>query len=158
MKHATLFSITLFLSAAKLLGATESVSLFVVYQSQNDFQSTVDGVKEGIINQGMIVRGELHIQDMLERTGGDLGFDDVVYDRATSIEFCNANLTHQMVRLDPRNVGVCPFVISVYKGKGQMDPVNISYRRYRLYGDAEELLETIHALHDEIATTAIEEW
>ncbi len=104
----------------------------------------------------MLVSGTLHVQDMLTRTGKDLGFEENVYLRAESVEFCSALMSHLMVSADPRNLVVCPFTIAAYELAENPGQVYIAYRKQFLAGEAGEATNAVIEMLDEIAREAAE--
>lgn len=138
--------------------ANEDASPIVVYTAENDFETTLENVKEAIISRGMIISDTLHIQDLLQRTKDDLGFKHTVYRQAVSVEFCNAKLSHQMVQADPSNLVTCPFIISVYVRADDPQTTHIAFKKPHLVGEATKVSEDIFALHDEIIQEALEGW
>ncbi len=128
----------------------------VTYQSANDFETTKEYIEQAITDKGLRVSGTLHVGEMLNRTGADLGIEHQVYIKAESVEFCSATVSHQMVQVDPRNLVVCPFTISVYVLNKTPDQVYVSYQKPSLRGDSLEITEIINNLLDSIAHDAIE--
>ena len=61
-----------------------------------------------------------------------------------------------MVLLDPANLTICPFTISVYVLNAQPDQVYVAFRRSSLAGDAGELESSIFAMLNAIVEEALE--
>ncbi len=61
----------------------------------------------------------MHMNEMLERTGEDLGLGGALYGQAESVEFCSAVLSRKMISEDPRRIVNCPFIIAVYTLPGE---------------------------------------
>jgi len=87
---------------------------YVVYESESDFDTVMDGAKAAIQERGMYINNIMHMGEMLERTGKDLGMDEKIYGRAESIEFCSAVLSRKMTLENPARIVNCPFILSVY--------------------------------------------
>jgi uncharacterized protein (DUF302 family) len=87
--------------------------------------------------------------DMLNRTGADLGATSKIYEQAEIIEFCSAALSRKMMELDPHNIPLCPFAISIYTLPGEKNMTWVSYRQPK--GNAADLAA---ALLEEIAAEA----
>lgn len=89
--------------------------------------------KEALImaieNRGLVINYTSHIADMLERTGSDLGTSRKIFGQAEIIEFCSAKLSRRMMEIDPHNIVMCPFAISIYTLPGEKDRVWLSYRK-----------------------------
>ena len=128
----------------------------VVYAADSDFEDVVENIKMAVTDRGMLVSGTLHVQDMLARTGKDLGFEKNVYLHAESVEFCSALMSHRMVSADPRNLVICPFTIAAYELAEKPGQVYIAYRKQYLAGEAEEATEAVLSMLDEIAREAAE--
>ncbi len=125
-----------------------------IYTTDQAFEDVVENVKMGVIDQGLLVSGTLHVSDMLNRTASDLGFSEV-FSKAESVEFCSALISHKMAQAAPENIGVCPFTIAVYVKKDEPDRVYVAYRIPILSGDAAEVSAAIVELLDGIAQEAL---
>jgi uncharacterized protein (DUF302 family) len=126
-----------------------------VYQSEEPFEDVIDNIKMAIEERGMLVSGVLHISDMLNRTGPDLGYGKV-FEKAESVEFCSASLSHKMVQVAPENLTVCPFTIAVFAKAGQPGRLFVAYRRPQLLGKAEAVTHEIIEMLDGIVKDSIE--
>ncbi len=62
----------------------------------------------------MYINNVMHMGEMLERTGKDLGMEEKLYSQAESIEFCSAILSRRMTAENPARIVNCPFILSVY--------------------------------------------
>ena len=82
-----------------------------------------------IEGRGLVINYVSHIGDMLERTGADIGATRQVFAKAEIIEFCSAGLSRQMMELDPHNIVLCPFAISVYTLPGETQTTWVAYRQ-----------------------------
>ncbi len=128
----------------------------VVYPAHSDFEDVIDYIKMAVEARGMLVSGTLHVQDMLTRTGKDLGFEKNVYLHAESVEFCSALMSHRMVSADPRNLVICPFSIAAYELAEKPGQVYIAFRKQLLAGEATEATNAVVKMLDEIAREAAE--
>jgi uncharacterized protein (DUF302 family) len=95
-------------------GLSPAGSGYAVYESQAPFEDVLDALKLAIEERGMYINNLMHLSQMLERTGKDLGDERPIYGRAESIEFCSAVLSREMTREDPARLVNCPFIVSVY--------------------------------------------
>jgi uncharacterized protein (DUF302 family) len=125
-----------------------------IYTTDQTFEDVVENVKMGVIDQGLLVSGTLHVSDMLNRTASDLGFSEV-FSKAESVEFCSALISHKMAQAAPENIGVCPFTIAVYVKKDEPGRVYVAYRIPVLSGDASKVSAAIVELLDGIAQDAL---
>jgi uncharacterized protein (DUF302 family) len=128
----------------------------VTYPANGSFEDVLQALKMAVTNRGLLVSGTLHVQDMLARTGKDLGFPDPTYLKAESVEFCSAQMSHRMIAADPRNLVICPFTIAVYVRADEPDQVYLGYRQIYLAGDADEETKAVLELVDDIAQEASE--
>jgi hypothetical protein len=87
---------------------------YAVYESESDFETVMDGAKAAIQERGMYINNVMHMSEMLERTGKDLGLGGAIYSHAESIEFCSALLSRKMTEEDPTRIVNCPFILSIY--------------------------------------------
>ena len=127
----------------------------VRYSVDSDFAAAKDALEMAIVNQGLVISSESHIDEMLKRTAADLGIDRSVYEHAVAFEFCSANYSRRMMQADPHNVVFCPFVISVYQPAGQ-SRVYIAYRRPQRPDAGTEVKEALDAVGDLLDSIARE--
>ncbi|MDJ0807712.1 MAG: DUF302 domain-containing protein [Gammaproteobacteria bacterium] len=127
----------------------------VIYQSEESFEDVIENIKMAIEERGMLVSGTLHVSDMLNRTGPDLGYSKV-FEKAESVEFCSASISHQMTQVAAENMSVCPFTISVYVKSAEPDQLYVAYRRQQLAGEAAEVTQAIEEMLDGIVQDSIE--
>jgi uncharacterized protein (DUF302 family) len=152
--------------AALLLGSgllqadgDASDSFMVRHSVESDFDAVKDNLRWAIEGQGLVITAEAHIDEMLKRTGRDLGIDGDVYGHAVAFEFCSAKFSRQMMAADPHNIVFCPFVISVYNLPADPDTVFVAYRRPERVTGSEEsrsALDAVGDLLEVIAQEAIE--
>jgi len=126
---------------ASTVSAAEVVTPIATYESEEDFATVKENVVNAIINHGFTVSNTLHISEMLNRTGKDLGFPNAVYVIAESIEFCSASISHKMTQLSPLNLTICPFTIAIYNQPDKPDQVHVAFRKPHLVGKTPEKLE-----------------
>ncbi len=99
---------------ATLIGAVASVGIasgtiafgaqaeeYAVYESESSFEDVMDALKLAIQERGMYINNVMHMGEMLERTGKDLGMEEPIYTQADSIEFCSAVLSRKMTLENP---------------------------------------------------------
>jgi len=155
----------LFLSALLLLTAallsipawsSDDEPPVVVYPASAEFDEVVENIQLAITDRGMLVSGTLHVQDMLARTGVDLGFPEDIYLKAQAVEFCSALMSHRMIAADPRNLVICPFTIAAYVLTEEPEQAYVAYRRQVLAGESAEVSAAVRTMLDEIARDAAE--
>jgi uncharacterized protein (DUF302 family) len=101
---------------------------YAVYESESSFEDVMDGLKLAIQERGMYINNIMHMGEMLERTGKDLGMEDPIYTKADSIEFCSAILSRKMTLENPARIVNCPFIIAVYTLPNQPDATYVAHR------------------------------
>lgn len=129
----------------------------VVYKANASYDEVKELINQAIEGRGLVVRGMSHVSDMLNRTGKDLGYPAEVFSQAENFEFCSADISHQMVAIDPSNATTCPLVISVYTLTSEPGQVYVAFRRQILAGQGIDAIEQkIFDLVDSIVREAIE--
>jgi hypothetical protein len=107
------------------LAADDSI---VTVKVEGDFFDVSANVRSAIVGKGINISNIVAASHMLHRTRADFGYDDNVYLEAESYEFCSARLSHKLARINPDNIVLCPFIISVYVVADEPNIVRISYR------------------------------
>lgn len=143
-------------NAAIAIDDVNEESAVFVYKTQGVFNDIKEDLELAIADRGLQVSGTLHISDMLQRTGKDLGYPKSVYSKAESIEFCSASVSHLMVSTHPANAVICPFTIAVYILSDEPETIYIAYRKPYLAGKADQALRTILELMHGIVRDVIE--
>ena len=157
VKRAILIYCCLGWSLGAWAGTTvPAVQSTVTYQTEDVFESVGENAESAIIDRGLVIGRTLHVREMLDRTGPDLGFPYNVYLEAVALEFCSASISHRMIAADPVNIVVCPFTITVYVKVDDPDKVFVSFRQPELVGDDGSISVDIFSLLDGIAREAIE--
>jgi len=101
---------------------------YAVYESESSFEDVIDALKLAIEERGMYINNVMHMGEMLERTGKDLGMEEQIYTHADSIEFCSAVLSRKMTAEDPTRIVNCPFIVSVYQVPDKPDTTFVVHR------------------------------
>ncbi len=125
-----------------------------VFESEESFEDVIENIKMAIIDRGMLVSGTLHVSDMLNRTGPDLGYSQVFL-KAESVEFCSALISHKMSQAAPENITICPFTIAVYVTQAEPEKVRVAYRQPLLAGEAKAAKKAILEMLDGIVEDSI---
>ncbi|MCU7937256.1 MAG: hypothetical protein KZQ99_20675 [Candidatus Thiodiazotropha sp. (ex Dulcina madagascariensis)] len=146
----------LLFSAGHLLAAEPPVerSPVRVFISEESFEDVLENIEMAIIERGLLVSGTLHVSDMLNRTGPDLGFAQL-FSKAQSVEFCSALMSHKMSQAAAENIAICPFTIAVYVKLAEPDKVFAAYRPPQLAGDGGEAANAIVDLLEGIIEDSI---
>ncbi len=114
--------------AALLSPAVNGDDAYAVYESESRFEDVMDALKLAIEERGMYINNVMHMDEMLERTGKDLGIAETIYTHAQSIEFCSAVLSRKMTAENPARIVNCPFIVSVYTLPGQPGKTYVAHR------------------------------
>lgn len=101
-----------------------------VYVSDSAFADVMDGLRLAIEERGFIINKVMHMNEMLERTGADLGMDEALFGEAQSVEFCSSALSRRMMAEDPSRIVNCPFIIAVYTLPDEPGKTLVAHRRF----------------------------
>jgi uncharacterized protein (DUF302 family) len=98
------------------------------------FDTVLFELKNAIIDRGLVVDYEGHLQKMLERTSeaaGSVTAEGIKtpYLHAKFLQFCSSKLTHEVVSKNPRNIAICPYVVFVYEVRGKPGIIHVGYRK-----------------------------
>jgi len=96
-----------------------------------DFDGTFDdatfAVESAIVGQGLVIDYVSHVGDMLNRTGGDVGSEAMIFKNADIFLFCSAVVSRQVMEKDPMNITHCPYGIFVMETE---DGVIVGHKDY----------------------------
>jgi uncharacterized protein (DUF302 family) len=114
-------------------------------------------LSNAITKRGLAVDLNGQIGQMLDRTGADVGSTKKIYAHSEFFAFCSAKLSRAAMEADPRNIGLCPYVVFMYELAAKPGEVVVGYRRPApAGGDAsKEAIGDIDALLDGIAKDAV---
>ncbi|MET0066257.1 MAG: hypothetical protein ABW076_07915 [Candidatus Thiodiazotropha sp.] len=149
-----LCSLVLGSSSLAAAEAADEASPIRVFSSAESYEDVVENIRMAIVERGLLVSGTLHISDMLNRTGPDLGYKQV-FSKAESVEFCSALMSHKMAQAAAENVVTCPFTISVYIKEDEPGQVYVAYRQPQLNGESDEAHTAIVELIEGIISDSI---
>ena len=127
-----------------------------LWKSEESWSDVKENVEMAITDLGLKISGTMHISDMLNRTGKDLGFEKEIYEHAEGLEFCSAEMSHKMAQVDPSNIAMCPFTIVFYEKKDEAGTVYIGFRSVKLNGDAAQLEKEIYTMLKDLVESSIE--
>jgi uncharacterized protein (DUF302 family) len=130
----------------------------VSYSKQAKFEDVRDDLRLAIEGKGLVIDYHSFVNQMIERTGKDLGSTRKVYVDAQAFVFCSAALSRKMMEADAANAAMCPYSVMVYATAQEPDKVFVTYRRpWRPDGSAasKAALKEVEALLDGIARTAL---
>lgn len=148
-----LLGISLNCSSESKLPTKESPITYTSH-TEEDFEGVKEAVEMAIGDQGLIVSGTLHISEMLNRTGKDLGFKPI-YKIAEGVEFCSSKISHLMAQVHPSNVSMCPFTVVIYQLTDEPEKTYLSFRHVSLKGDGEAVEKKIINLLQTVVDEAL---
>ncbi len=130
---------------------------YAVYKSASPFPDVMQALTMAIEEKGMYINNVMHMGEMLERTGKDLGMDQRIYTHAESIEFCSALLSRKMTSDNPHRIVNCPFIISAYVLPSEPDITYIVHRKIHM-GDGEGVMKEVASMLESLGKAAQEAW
>jgi len=137
--------------------AGPSVGPIARYSTAGKFDNVKEDVQLAIQNRGLVVEQASRINDMLVRTGKDLGTTKQIYLDAEGYSFCSAVTSRAMMEAEPHHIAYCPFVIVVYVLPQEPQRVYVAYRRPEPTGNAKArlALRQVEELLDGIVRDAL---
>ncbi len=130
---------------------------YAVYKSESSYEDVKQALTMAIEEKGMYINNVMHMSEMLERTGKDLGIGGKIYEKAESIEFCSALLSRKMTSENPHRIVNCPFIISVYVLPNEPDVTYVVHRKVHM-GDSEGAMQEVKAMLESLGKAAQEAW
>lgn len=128
----------------------------IITKAGESFDVIKENVESAIADAGMIVSGTLHVSDMLNRTGKDIGFEKNIFKKSEAVEFCSSVISHKMAIAHPSNISMCPFTVAIYELNDEPGVIYLSYRRVKLLGDGEKVEKEIVDLLQTIVDDSVE--
>jgi uncharacterized protein (DUF302 family) len=119
-------------------------------QIKGSFEDVYFDLKNSIVNEGLVIDTVLHVSDMLNRTGKDVGSTKPVYLHGQTLGFCSATLSRAAMEADPENMAFCPYSIFIYEAADTPNVITVGYRK--LMGgsspDSQDALRAVNKLLD----------
>jgi uncharacterized protein (DUF302 family) len=145
------------LAVAAIAHADNNPGPYVIYETKGKYADVLDELNQAITNRGLVVGTTSHVQEMLSRTGKDLGGRRPLYDNGDVLQFCSAVLSRKAMEADPRNIIFCPYGIAVWTEAGKAERVFVGYRRTEAPGSPQSAaaLKEVEKLLDDIVREAI---
>ena len=85
----------------------------MVRSFDGSFEDATFAVESAIVGEGLVIDYVSHVGDMLNRTGVDVGSDQMLFKAADIFVFCSAVVSRQVMEADPMNIAECPYGIFV---------------------------------------------
>jgi len=148
-------SLISFVSAKENTKQSTPMTIAIISKKiEGKYLDVVQNIRSAILGKGIHIAHELHAGDMLQRTGTAYGYKKNIYSNAEIIEFCSAELSQKLARIDPDNIVLCPFSIGIYSLLSEKNIVHISYQVPNGKPGTEEVVKEIKALISEIIEDA----
>ena len=126
-----------------------------IYQTTGEFADVRQDLVDAIIGQGYVIDYNGRPSEMLKRTRKDVG-GKPLYLEAEYLVFCSALLSRKTMESDIRNVGYCPYILTVYETKQNPGTIYISYRKLTSSSNGDSSLVAVEQKLDEIAREVVE--
>lgn len=136
------------------LELVETEEPITIYRTGETLEDVKFELEMAIINKGFTLNDALHISDMLQRTGKDLGITEPVYIESETLSFCSAILTHKFTQSHPAYMVLCPLTLSIYTTVAEPDETYVAFRKPML--NDETLSQTIEDTFNSIIHDALD--
>jgi uncharacterized protein (DUF302 family) len=145
------------LAVASTAHADNNHAPYVIYETKGKYADVLDELNQAIINRGLVVGTTSHVQEMLARTGKDLGGGSRLYENGDVLQCCSAVLSRKAMEADRRNIIFCPYGIAVWTEAGRPERVFVGYRRTQAPNSPQSAaaLKEVEKLLDDIVREAI---
>ncbi|WP_227270888.1 DUF302 domain-containing protein [Roseobacter weihaiensis] len=110
-----------------MAGASQAAEQAVIYPFEGSFEDAAFAVESAIVGRGLVIDYVSHTGEMLNRTAADVGSDVALFAEADIFLFCSAQLSREVMEIDPMNIAYCPYGVFVAERDGE---VMIGYREY----------------------------
>ena len=137
------------------LAFTDENQNLVIYEKEGEFADVREDLVDAIINQGYVIDYNGRPGEMLKRTRKDVG-GQPLYLQAEYLVFCSAVLSRKMMESDIRNVGYCPYILTVYEINQNPGTIYVSYRKLTSANNRDSSLLAVDNMLDNIAREAVE--
>ena len=101
------------------------------YSREAKFEDVREDLVIAIQNRGLVVDHTSYINNMLERTGKDLGTTTKIYVDGQAFSFCSAVTSRKTMEADVHNIVYCPYTLVAYATLNEPSIVHVAYRRPR---------------------------
>ena len=99
----------------------------ITYDFEGSFEDATFALESAIVDRGLVIDYVSHVGDMLNRTGEDVGSEEVIFENADIFLFCSAAVSRRVMEEDPMNIVHCPYSIFVAERDGE---VMMGHRAY----------------------------
>jgi uncharacterized protein (DUF302 family) len=98
------------------------------FTAKGDYEDIKFQLSNAIVERGLTVESTGALNEMLKRTGPDVGSTKVIYKSAEFLTFCSARYSRRMMEADPANIAFCPYVIFIYEAVAKPGEIVVGYR------------------------------
>lgn len=116
-------------------------------QVKGSFEDIYFELKNAIVDKGLVIDTVLHVSDMLNRTGKDVGSTKPVYLHGQTLGFCSAKLSRAAMEADLASLAFCPYSIFIYEAAAAPNAITIGYRKLS-GGTSPRSQEALGAIND----------
>lgn len=155
MNTLKLLVITLLISLWSTLALAGGNPDLQAYAKKADFADVRQDLIDAIINQGYVLDFNGRVGDMLKRTRKDVG-GKPLYREAEYMVFCSAVLSRKTMEADIRNIGYCPYILTVYESNANPGTIYVGYRKLTSGKYSHDSLTAVEKMLDDIAREAVE--
>ncbi len=139
---------TVFAAILGMMAVPAMAQEVVTTPFNGSFEDATFAVENAIVGEGLVIDFTSHVGEMLNRTGADVGSDVTIFDAADIFLFCSAQVSREVMEVNPMNIAHCPYSIFVADQGGE---VVIGHRTY-----PEGEMQKVEALLDGIVKSALE--
>ena len=139
---------TVFAAILGMMAVPAMAQEVVTTPFNGSFEDATFAVENAIVGEGLVIDFTSHVGEMLNRTGADVGSDVKIFDAADIFLFCSAQVSREVMEVNPMNIAHCPYSIFVADQGGE---VVIGHRTY-----PEGEMQKVEALLDGIVKSALE--
>ena len=138
-----------FFIAVAFMAAPAFAQEAITYDFEGSFGDASFAVENAIVNKGLVIDYTSHVGEMLNRTGEDVGSEEMLFTEADIFIFCSAVVSREVMEADPMNIAHCPY--GIFVAEDAEGAVTIGYRNY-----PDGPMEKVEALLAEIVKEATE--
>ena len=139
---------TVFAAILGMMAVPAMAQEVVTTPFNGSFEDATFAVENAIVGEGLVIDFTSHVGEMLNRTGADVGSDVTIFDAADIFLFCSAQVSREVMEVNPMNIAHCPYSIFVADQGGE---VVIGHRTY-----PEGEMQKVESLLDGIVKSALE--
>jgi uncharacterized protein (DUF302 family) len=85
--------------ASLALGGAAQAQDVITFDWEGSFDDATFAVESAIVDRGLVIDLVSHVGEMLNRTGGDVGSDEMIFDNADIFLFCSAAISRRVMEL-----------------------------------------------------------